>query len=270
MIVEYNRPGTIQEALDLLARKEPVSVPMGGGSALNRYSLAPLAVVDLQALPLDRILQNSENIELGATVTLQAFYNFIIETPDLPLALHTALLQEANNNLRQVATLAGTLVAGTGRSPLVTVLLALDATLTTLSRTGEDVISLGDFLPARGEYLPGRLITKIQLPRPIRLAFDYVARSPADQPIVCAALAQWPGKRTRLALGGYGLAPVLVLDGLHPEGVEAAAQNAYSQAGDVWASAEYRREVAGILARRCLSELNDLTQDAAHISGSLS
>ena len=211
MIVEYNRPGTIQEALDLLARKEPVSVPMGGGSALNRYSLAPLAVVDLQALPLNRILQNGENIELGATVTLQAFYEFIVETPALPLALRTALLLEATNNLRHVATLAGALVAGAGRSPLVTVLLALDATLTTLSSKGKDIISLGDFLPVRGEYLPGRLITEIQLPRPIRLAFEYVARSPADQSIVCVALAQWPGKRTRLALGGFGLAPVLAL-----------------------------------------------------------
>jgi CO/xanthine dehydrogenase FAD-binding subunit len=255
MIVEYNRPKTIQEALDLLARKEPVSVPMGGGSALNRYSLGPLAVVDLQALPFNRILQNGENLELGATVTLQAFYDFIVDTPGLPLALHAALLQEANNNLRQVATLAGTLVAATGRSPLVTVLLALDAALITLSSKGEDVISLGDFLPVRGEYLPGRLITKIQFPCSIRLAFEYVARSPADQPIVCAALAQWPGKRTRLALGGCGLAPVLALDGVDPAGVEAAAQNAYDQAGDVWASAAYRREVAGILARRCLTEL---------------
>lgn len=255
MIVEYNRPKTIQEALDLLVRKEPVSVPMGGGSALNRYSLAPLAVVDLQALPLNHILQNGENIELGATVTLQAFYDFIVETPHLPLALRAAILQEANNNLRQVATLAGTLVAATGRSPLVTVLLALDVALTTLSTKGEDVISLGDFLLVRGEYLPGRLITKIQFPCSIRLAFDYVARSPADQPIVCAALAQWPGKRTRLALGGYGLAPVLALDGTDPAGVEAAAQNAYGQAGDVWAGAAYRRDVAGVLARRCLAEL---------------
>jgi len=260
MIVEYNRPNTIQEALDLLERKEPVSVPMGGGSALNRYSREPLAVVDLQALPLKRIIQNGENYELGATVTLQAFYDFIVETPALPLALRTAILQEANNNLRQVATLAGTLVAATGRSPLVTVLLALDAALTTLSRKGEDVILLSNFLPIRGEYLPGRLITKILLPCSFKLVFDYIARSPADQPIVCVALAQWPDRRTRLALGGYGLAPVLALDGQDPAGIPAAAQNAYCQAGDVWASAEYRCEVAGVLARRSLAELNNLTK----------
>jgi CO/xanthine dehydrogenase FAD-binding subunit len=52
---------------------------------------------------------------------------------------------------------------------------------------------------------------------------------------------------------------VLALDAGDSAGVEAAAQNAYDQAGDVWASAAYRREVAGVLARRCLAEVELLT-----------
>ena len=251
MIVEYNRPKTLEEALDLLSCAQPVTIPMGGGSALNRYSLNPLAVVDLQELPLHSIEHQGSSFILGATVTLQT----MLDTPDLPEIMYKAIRQEANHNLCQVATLAGTLASAGGRSPMVTTLLAMDATLTTISRKGENTISLGDFLPVRGEYLPGRLITQVKLPTNLRLAFDYVARSPADQPIVCAAVAQWPSKRTRVALGGYGKAPVLALDGPEPGGVEAAAQNAYSQAGDVWASADYRREVAGALARRCLAEL---------------
>ncbi len=251
MIVEYNRPKTVEEALDLLTRIQPVTVPMGGGSALNRYSLEPLAVVDLQELPLHSIERQGNSLSLGATVTLQA----MLAAPDLPEVMYKAIRLEASHNLRQVATLAGTLASASGRSPLVTTLLAMDATLTAISKNGENTISLGDFLSVRGEYLPGRLITRVKLPLNLRLSFDYVARSPADQPIVCAAVAQWPGKRTRVALGGYGKAPALALDGPEPGGVEAAAQNAYSQAGDVWASAGYRREVAGTLARRCLAEL---------------
>jgi putative selenate reductase FAD-binding subunit len=251
MIIEYNRPKTLEEALQLLARTQPATVPMGGGSALNRYTLEHLAVVDLQELPLNSIQHLGNNFDLGATVTLQA----LLDTPDLPQALHKAIQQEANYNLRQVATLAGTLAAASGRSPLVTVLLALDATIISLTNQGEGRISLGDFLPVRGEYLPGRLITQIRLPSNVRLEFDYVARSPADQPIVCASVAQWPSTRTRVALGGYGKTPVLALDGPEPGGVEEAARNAYSQAEDVWATADYRCEVAGVLARRCLAEL---------------
>jgi CO/xanthine dehydrogenase FAD-binding subunit len=251
MIIEYNRPETLEEAVDLLARKQPATVPMGGGTALNRYSLQPLAVVDLQSLPLDSVQHEGNRLEIGATVTLQS----LLGAAGLPEALLRAIMLEANYNLRQVATLAGTLAVASGRSPLATALLALDATLSTVSKEGIQTVSFGDFLPVRGEFLPGRLITRIRLPANVRLAFEYVARSPADQPIVCAAVAQWPAKRTRVALGGYGNLPMLALDGPEPGGVEEAAQNAYSQAGDVWASAEYRREVAGVLARRCLAEL---------------
>jgi CO/xanthine dehydrogenase FAD-binding subunit len=34
--------------------------------------------------------------------------------------------------------------------------------------------------------------------------------------------------------------------------LEIAARSAYSQVGDEWASAEYRQDVAGVLAARCL------------------
>jgi CO/xanthine dehydrogenase FAD-binding subunit len=45
------------------------------------------------------------------------------------------------------------------------------------------------------------------------------------------------------------------MDGPEAGGIENAARNAYSQAGDQWASADYREEIAGILARRCLEKL---------------
>jgi hypothetical protein len=60
-----------------------------------------------------------------------------------------------------------------------------------------------------------------------------------------------------VALGGYGAAPLLAFDGSEADGAEVAAQSAYSQAGDEWASAEYRMEIAGILARRCIRERSD-------------
>ena len=70
-----------------------------------------------------------------------------------------------------------------------------------------------------------------------------------------AALAVWPGGRTRVILGGYGAVPALASDGPEMGGEETAAQDAFSQAGDEWASAEYRMEIAPILVRRCLSQL---------------
>jgi len=123
------------------------------------------------------------------------------------------------------------------------------------------ITNIGDFLPLRST----NLITKIIVPTNIKLAFEYVSRTPADKPIVCAALAQWNSGRTRLVLGGYGKSPMLAMDGDLPpspsgrgtegEGLIAAAQNVYHEATDEWASAEYRMDVASTLAKRCLESL---------------
>jgi CO/xanthine dehydrogenase FAD-binding subunit len=100
------------------------------------------------------------------------------------------------------------------------------------------------------------LITKIIIPLSFQLDFEYVARTPADKPIVCAALAQWNSGRTRLALGGYGKSPMLAMDGTEAEGVAVAAKNAFHEATDDYASAEYRMDVASTLAKRCLESIS--------------
>ena len=74
------------------------------------------------------------------------------------------------------------------------------------------------------------------------------------------ALARWPSGRTRLAVGGYGNAPLLAMDGTESGGLEAAARNAFNDANDSWASAEYRREVAGILVYRCLATMDSTNE----------
>jgi CO/xanthine dehydrogenase FAD-binding subunit len=264
-IIEYHRPQTLEEALALLGRSEIVTVPLGGGTSLNspaysavQFPSTDIAVVDLQALGLNTFERNAQtkstSIEIGAAITLQA----LLDIPELPEALHRAVRQETTFNLRQVATAAGTLVAADGRSPYATVMLALDARLTILP--GDEGVSLGDLMPLRAERLHRRLITKIVIPAAVRLAFEYVARTPADQPVVCAAVTQWPSGRTRVALGGYGKAPVLAMDGPEPDGVEIAARAAYSLASDEWASAAYRSDVAGVLARRCLDEFSETNE----------
>jgi CO/xanthine dehydrogenase FAD-binding subunit len=261
MIIEYHRPKDLTEALALLARIEIRTVPLGGGTSLNspaflsaQFPTIDIAVVDLQDLGLNTIEHNGAFIEIGATVTLQALLDF----PSLQEALHRAIQLETTFNLRQMATVSGRLVAADGRSPFGTVMLALDTRLTILP--GDETRNLGDLFPLRAEQLSKRLIAKVYLPVVAKLAFEYVARTPADLPIVCAAMARWPSGRTRLAVGGYGKAPELVMDGPEPDGAEIAARTTYSQAGDEWASAAYRNDVAGVLTRRCLDALSDTSE----------
>jgi CO/xanthine dehydrogenase FAD-binding subunit len=55
------------------------------------------------------------------------------------------------------------------------------------------------------------------------------------------------------------MSPALVLDGSEDSAADAAAASAYSQAGDQWASAEYRSQTAQTLTRRCLAQLTALS-----------
>ena len=252
MITEYHRPTTLDEALTLLT--QPNTLPLGGGTLLSHTSTSlsassapdPVSVVDLQALGLNRIHKKGNNLEIGATVTLQQ----LLESEHCPEALKTALKLEAPLNVRNAATVAGTLVVADGRSTFACALLALDAKLSVISELSS-VISVGEFLPLR----PRGLITLITIPLNAKFAFEYVARTPSDKPIVCTALAQWTGARARLAVGGWGKSPSLAMDGTESVGIEAAARNACHEAADEWASAEYRMDVAATLAKRCLEAI---------------
>ncbi len=232
--------------MSLLAH--PNARPLGGGTVLNQPSEESFEAVDLQALGLDKIHKVGEKLEIGATATLQA----LLESAHTPVALKMALKLEAPLNLRNIGTAAGALAACDGRSPFAAVMLALDAKCTVVSRQSS-VVSLGDLLPLRHEILRGKLITKIEIPLNVKLAYEQVARSPADKPIVCAALAQWTSGRTRLVVGGWGASPPLAMDGRDATGIEPAARNAAHDATDEWASAEYRSEAAAVLAKRCLA-----------------
>jgi CO/xanthine dehydrogenase FAD-binding subunit len=250
MITEYKRPTDLQEALELLSL--PNARPLGGGTVLAHNSDGDITVVDLQALGLNKILITGNKLAIGATTTLSQLNDSPHTLPDMAVSIRL----ETPLNLRNMGTVAGTLVTCDGRSPFATVMLALDAKLTLESKASSpEIVGIGDFLAMRSQYAK-KLITRIEIPLNVKLAFENVARTPVDRPIVCTALAQWPSGRTRLALGGWGNTPVLAMDGNEPGGVEAAAKNAYDEAGDQWASAVYRREIAAVLSQRCLEKIS--------------
>lgn len=250
MIIEYHRPKTLEEALSLIGK--PNTYPMGGGTSLNQHQQNDFAVVDLQDLGLNKLRKSGDKLEIGATATLQALY----ESEHIPQALKQAIKLEAPLNLRNMSTIAGSLVTCDGRSPFAATLLALDPKV--YLRPDNKRLFLGDLLPTREETLRGKLITKIDIPLTANLMFQYVARTPGDTPIISAALAQWSSGRTRLVIGGWGNSPSVAMDGKLsiPEeftDLEIAAQNAAHGATDEWASAEYRSEVAAILVKRCIN-----------------
>jgi len=254
MIIEYHRPATKEEALQLLARKDPRTVVLGGGLYLNEVDEGPLAVVDLQELGLTGIARKGTSFHLGASVVLQS----LVDHDGILPALVDAIRHQETYNRRQVATLAGAIISGKGRSPALGVLLALDAGIILQGEEEKpDQIKIGDFLPVREDLLSGKMVAEVILPAEAKGVYQYTARTPADLPIVAAAAVKWPSGRTRVVLVGYGEQPVMVFDGPDSEGAEIAARDAYSEASDQWASAAYRSDTAAVLVGRCIKELAD-------------
>lgn len=245
----------MEEAIALLDR----AVPLGGGTSLTPRRRRLAAVLDTQDLGLAGLEVRPDTVVAGSAVPLQALVEAQV---GLPEALVRACRLEAAWNLRNMATLAGTIMAGDGRSPLLTALLALGARAA--FEPGGAELRLEELLPARPRER--RLMTRVSFDQPRASAYEQIARSPADRPLVAVAIARFDrrsaGEQYRVALGGYGDQPLRVMDaevalsGGDLEAAAEAARGAFSAAEDAWASAAYRSDVAAVLVRRVAAELS--------------
>ena len=227
MIMQYHRPQTLEEALIFLS--QPNTRVLGGGTVLSHLVNGSFSVVDLQALGLDTLRRSGNTLEIGGAAKLQTLHDSKYASE----ILKTAIELDTTINLRTMGTVAGTLVTCDGRSPFGVLMLALDAKLS--FEPGQLQVSLGNYFPLRTTYdisRPGQLIINIEIPLNVEVAFETIARTPADKPIICAALVQWSSGRNRLTLGGWGPAPTLAFDGNESAGLEEAARNAASE--DAW------------------------------------
>lgn len=246
MIIEYHRPQTMDQALQLLARPTPRSYPLGGGSWLSRKRDEDFAVVDLQSLDLDEVEAEAGWLSLGATARLQK----LVEVQSTPAWLKSVCTRETSRNLREMSTIAGVLVGADGRSPIAMAMLAANASLQTMPGSAE--ISVQDFFALRKNAGKFRLITKIRLDQSVKIQCEFVARSPVDTPVIGVALAVWPGKRMRIVVGGFGDAPMLAYAGVDESQAKAAVHAVLQTGEDAWASAEYRQAAALAIIDRLL------------------
>jgi CO/xanthine dehydrogenase FAD-binding subunit len=252
----FHEPETIDEALALLARPDVRTLPLYGGPELfDDLGVAAEveAVVSLEGLGLDAVTE----LRVGAMVPLSS----------LPKgALLAAAERSYSLNLRNIWTVGAVVVHGGASLPLLVTLLALDAQVE-IAREGEAPIT--DYLPRRaltdlviGVVLPGG--TKDQ--ESAKMAYEAVARTPSDEPIVCAVArvvtADEKVASVALALGGVAQTAIRAGDveaaltgkPATTESIEAAlgALDALEPPADFRGSSEYRREMAKVTARRAL------------------
>jgi len=260
-LTEYHKPTTLDEALKLLRRTSIKTVPLAGGTSLVAEAARDVqAVVDLNALDLS-FVRPGPDLQIGATTKLQALAEDESVRAYADSTFVTAILDSASRNTREAASLAGSIAAAQGNSPLFTALLALDARLTVRAARGTraDEVALAYWTPQ-----PRTLILRVTLPAlsaGMHAAYEKIARTPADLPIVCVAARATVDDQQlrdiRLALGGVAEKPIVITK--NAGSIEDLAQLAVATVtppDDYFATADYRREMIGVLVKRVLSNLN--------------
>ena len=268
---EYHRPNDLDEAIRLVQRKEIKTIALAGGIGVVGEGGPDIeAVVDLSNLGLDFIEYENNTLLLGAMVRIEALVEELGYVASGLLA-ETAR-RVAGANVRNVATLGGLLASGNIHSPLSVALAAMKARVKLYGQAGEMSFwtDLASDVCLRG--LDGQLITAVTIRMPdgvIGAGYQQVARTPADQPIVCAASVAYHTAdgtiETSTGIGGllcnrlisithtfedndHSLVDETLFGQITPD---RTSETAYLS--DFLGSAEYRRHIAPILAQRALN-----------------
>jgi len=267
-ITEYHRPTQIEEALRLLARRDATVVALGGGTHLiGRHRRDVDAVVDLRDLGLSYLRREGDVLRIGATTTLQSLIDAADLSPAWEGEIARVVERTRARNLREAGTVAGTLVAAEHNNPLATLLIAIGATVAIAP--GNETVALDEFLPDRSRLMAGSLLTEIVIPLPHpgeAVAFEQVARTPADLPIVCAAvrahMADGAARQVRIGLGGVAAWPLragafehAIESRLQITGALDAATADLDPPSDYLGSADYRRQMAVVTVMRAVERL---------------
>ena len=252
--VRYARASDIEHALELLA--EPDAKVIAGGQSLipvMKLRIArPSIVVDISRLGLRGAEIRGAELHLGPLTT----WDELLEAPELRRPALAAIVECANGigdlQVRNRGTLGGSLAHADPASDMPAVLLALGATLQLRSSASERVVPLEDFLlgPFTTALASQELITDVVVPLPApRSGSAYVSvEHPASGfALAGAAALVGPEGGSRVAVTGIAGQPFL-LAGDDPEKALEEAEIF----GDRFAPAEYRRELAAVVARRAL------------------
>ncbi|MHB8244309.1 MAG: FAD binding domain-containing protein [Acidimicrobiales bacterium] len=275
--VEYARPSTVGEALELLTDRDG-SAPLAGGQSLvnvlkNRVASVEL-LVDISALEELRAINREVDgsLEIGACVT----YDELDRSPEVR-AGHGIVADVASHiedqQIRNRGTIGGNCCLSDPTNNLPPLLVALDATMHIASREATRSVPAGEFF--KGYFYtalePGELLTSISIPalgdhagagyESLNVAADAktIVRSAAfvrahatieEIRVVLARIGPIPIRFEAMeaALVGCATDEAAVAAAVEPVATD------FDPISDTHGSSQYRREVAKVIALRAVNK----------------
>lgn len=279
---EYFAPKTPEEALDLVGRLGSKAKVLAGGTDLlvlmKTKAISPECLIDINGVAEFRNFsyEQGKGAVIGANTKLAEIQFSEAIKAKYP-ALAYAAGEVGSSQVRHMASLGGNSCNASPAAETPTPLVAMGAKIVLSSLKGDRELPLEEFILGvrQTNLAEGEIVTKFILPEPAEKSacrYAYIGRRDAME-IDCVNMAvnielADDGeiiKNIRMVMGSVYPRPLVskevpvLLTGqkLSDELIEKAAQAAQSEArpiDDIRASAEYRREMVNVLARRLLKE----------------
>ena len=278
---DYEAPKTVPEAVELLAEHlDEASVLAGGQSLIPLLAMRlayPAVLIDINGIAeLSGVSAANGWVTIGAMTREYVAEDSETVASTVPL-LAAALPLIGHEAIRSRGTIGGSLAHAAPAAELPAGARALDAEFVVRGQSGERVVPAAEWFEGflTTSRRPDELLTEVRFPAAERgtgISFQEVARRHGDFAIVglAASLTLSGGaiSDARLAFSGVSDVPVravgaedlLVGEGPSPELFDEAARRATDDIdppADLHGSSDYRRKVAGALARRGLRAAAD-------------
>jgi CO/xanthine dehydrogenase FAD-binding subunit len=286
---KYIAASSLDQALSLKAQYGDESRFLAGGQslipAMNFRLARPAVLIDINGLTelagVDR--SKGPHIRMGALTRYSAIERHAGLLHDCSL-FADALPNIAHPQIRNRGTIGGNLSHADPASELPAIALAMQAQLRIRSSRDEREIAASDFFvgPLTTDLRPDEMLVEIIFPaaRPrMGASFMEVARRRGDFALAGVAAVvsldqEGRCSEIRLALCGVGETPVdasgaassLIGQRCTDKAIETVAadvRGTIAPSGNVHASADYQRHIAGILTRRAIATAYKRIADAA-------
>ena len=282
---EYHRPGSLEEALQLLAEHGDEAKVLAGGQSLipvmKLRLAAPAHLIDISRLGMDSIAEADGHLAIGALARHRD-----LERSDLLKARYPVMAaaapQISDPIVRNLGTIGGSLCHADPAGDWGSVMLALQASVVLRSGRGERELPIAKFLEDTFTTAlePDEILTEVRVPQPAGSSggtYLKMERKVGDFATVAAALHISLSDGT-IERAGIGLTAVASknlqatdaeasLAGAEP--TEAAfaeagrlAAEASSPVTDVRGSADYKRHIVDVYVRRGLDRALEMARAA--------
>lgn len=266
------RPETLDQAIaSLVELGDEAAVYMGGTELVPLMKLgfaAPAHLIDCKRIPhLANVGGDDLHLFIGPAVTHHRIERDERVLDLLPiLATTTGMI--GNPRVRAAGTLGGNLCFADPRSDPATLLTALSARVTVTGPTGSRELDVDQFIrgPLETDLGQDEMLVGVTIPvPPPGSVVIYKRFAVRERPTAAVALSV-AGGRVRLVVGAIGGSAVrveeaeaLIADGTaHLSEIADVVSRAVEPYGDGQGSAEFKRHIAGVLARRAVANFQSM------------